>query len=93
VCLGYPFHAPGKPEKPRTEHLADLKTPTLILQGTRDPFGKPEEVKGYALSKAIRVQWLEDGDHNLEPRKKSGRTTKQNWGEAIAAIGQFAAGL
>jgi predicted alpha/beta-hydrolase family hydrolase len=93
VCLGYPFHAPGKPEKPRTEHLADLKTPTLILQGTRDPFGKPEEVAGYALSKAIRVQWFEDGDHNLEPRKKSGRTTEQNWGEAIAAIGQFAAGL
>ncbi|MFT5486908.1 MAG: putative alpha/beta-hydrolase family hydrolase [Paracoccaceae bacterium] len=39
VCLGYPFHPPGKPEKLRTEHLAGLKTPALILQGERDRFG------------------------------------------------------
>lgn len=39
VCLGYPFHPPGKPEKLRTGHLAGLRTPALICQGTRDPFG------------------------------------------------------
>src|SRR5690606_13256540 len=38
VCLGYPFHAPGRPEKPRSEHLRSLRTPGLIVQGTRDPF-------------------------------------------------------
>lgn len=85
-CLGYPFHPPGKPEKLRTEHLEKLKTPTLILQGTRDPFGKADEVAEYKLSKKIKVHWLEDGDHSLKPRKSSGRTEEQNWQEAIQKI-------
>lgn len=69
VCLGYPFHPPGKPEQLRTKHLAGLKTPTLIFQGTRDEFGAKEEVATYGLSGAIEVIWLEDGDHDLKPRK------------------------
>jgi len=69
LCLGYPFHPPDKPEQLRTAHLAGLKTPTLIVQGTRDPFGTPDDVAGYPLSKAIEVFWLEDGDHDLKPRK------------------------
>lgn len=69
LCLGYPFHPPGKPEQLRTKHLAGLTTPTLICQGTRDEFGTREEVPGYALSKAIELLWLEDGDHDLKPRK------------------------
>jgi predicted alpha/beta-hydrolase family hydrolase len=69
LCLGYPFHPPGKPEQPRTAHLAGMTTPALIAQGTRDPFGSREEVSGYALSKTIEVLWLEDGDHDLRPRK------------------------
>jgi len=70
LCLGYPFHPPGKPEQLRTAHLANLRTPALIVQGTRDPFGTREEVETYALSPAIRLLWLEDGDHDLKPRKK-----------------------
>jgi predicted alpha/beta-hydrolase family hydrolase len=93
VCLGYPFHPPGRPEKLRTDHLAELETPTLIVQGSRDPFGRPEEVEGYRLSKAIRVVWLEDGDHSFKPRKSSGRTEAQNIAEAVAAIADFAQGL
>ena len=69
LCLGYPFHPPAKPQQLRTKHLADLKTPTLICQGTRDEFGTREEVPGYTLSPAIEVLWLEDGDHDLRPRK------------------------
>jgi predicted alpha/beta-hydrolase family hydrolase len=69
LCLGYPFHPPGKPEKLRTEHLSHLRTPTLICQGTRDPLGSDEEVKGYDLSDAIELLWLADGDHDLKPRK------------------------
>ncbi|MBP7000961.1 alpha/beta family hydrolase [Amaricoccus sp.] len=69
VCLGYPFHPPGKPAQTRTGHLAGLATPTLICQGTRDPFGGREEVATYALSPAIEVLWFEDGDHDLAPRK------------------------
>lgn len=69
LCLGYPFHPPGKPEQLRTEHLAKIETPTLIVQGTRDLFGTREEVSSYALSKKIEILWLEDGDHDLRPRK------------------------
>jgi predicted alpha/beta-hydrolase family hydrolase len=69
VCLGYPFHPPDKPEQLRTKHLTGLRTPTLIFQGTRDEFGTRDEVAGYGLSDAIEVIWLEDGDHDLKPRK------------------------
>ncbi|NQX29087.1 alpha/beta fold hydrolase [Microbacteriaceae bacterium VKM Ac-2854] len=70
VCLGYPFHPPGAPEKLRTAHLETLRTPTLICQGTRDPFGTREEVLGFTLSPAIELFWLEDGEHELKPRTK-----------------------
>ena len=89
VCLGYPFHPPGRPDRLRTAHLETIETPTLIVQGTRDPFGKTEEVRGYPLSAAVRLNWAEDGDHSLVPRKASGRTAEQNWTEAIAAIATF----
>lgn len=69
LCLGYPFHPPAKPQQLRTRHLAELQTPTLIVQGTRDEFGTREEVPSYTLSKAIELFWLEDGDHDLKPRK------------------------
>ena len=70
LCLGYPFHPPGKPQQLRTRHLADLTTPTLICQGTRDEFGTREEVPGYVLSDSIELLWLEDGDHDLKTRKR-----------------------
>ncbi len=69
LCLGYPFHPPAKPEQLRTAHLETLRTPTLICQGTRDEFGSREEVERYPLSAAIEILWLEDGDHDLKPRK------------------------
>lgn len=67
VCLGYPFHPPNKPQQLRTAHLENIRTPTLIVQGTRDPFGRREEVEGYKLSDAIRFVWIEGGDHSLKP--------------------------
>jgi predicted alpha/beta-hydrolase family hydrolase len=93
VCLGYPFHPPGRPEKLRTKHLETLATPALVVQGTRDPFGTAEDVAGYRLSPAIRVAWLEDGDHSWKPRAASGRTEAQNMADAIAAIRDFLASL
>ncbi|GAA6182543.1 alpha/beta fold hydrolase [Shimia sp. NS0008-38b] len=70
MCLGYPFHPQGKPEKLRTAHLAELTVATLICHGTRDPFGTKEEVAGYDLSEEIELLWVEDGDHDLKPRKR-----------------------
>jgi predicted alpha/beta-hydrolase family hydrolase len=70
ICLGYLFHPVGKPDRLRVEHLESIQTPTFILQGDRDSFGTREEVAGYKLSSAVRVAWLEDGDHSFTPRSK-----------------------
>ena len=93
LCLGYPFYGAGRKDKPRTEHLLTLKTPTLICQGTRDPMGDHESVSALKLSKKIRLHWAEDGDHDLKPRKASGLTHDQNLTAALDAAGQFLAGL
>jgi len=89
VGLGYPFHPPGQPGKTRTAHLAELRTPTLIVQGTRDSLGSREDVAGYELSPQIRIVWLEDGDHSFKPRKSSGHTEKQHLETAVAAVAGF----
>ena len=89
VCLGYPFHPTGKPEQLRIEHLKTIKTKTLILQGERDPFGNKAEVAGYKLSKAVRIEWLPDGDHSFKPRVASGATQEENWEKAVETIAEF----
>jgi predicted alpha/beta-hydrolase family hydrolase len=105
VCLGYPFHPPGRATELRTAHLASLRTPTLVVQGTRDPFGTRDEVAGYRLSPAIALHWIEDGDHSLVPRRSrarsawpsgssdGGRTRRQNLDEALEAVVTFVARL
>ncbi len=90
VCLGYPFHPPGKPEKLRTQHLQNLITPSLFLQGERDPLGTRGEIENYGLSHSITIKYLPDGDHDLKPRKASGRTRDENWREAIRHMAEFA---
>lgn len=89
LCLGYPFHPPGKPDQLRTDHLAGLSTPTLIVQGERDAFGKQAEVEGYTLSPAIALQWLPAGDHSFKPNRSSGLTETDNWQLAVQACDQF----
>jgi len=94
LCLGYPFHPPEKPAQLRTAHLENLQTPALIVQGTRDPFGTRLEVEEYALSKAIRILWLEDGDHDLVPRKKlSGFSAADHLETLGREVSAWAAGL
>ena len=87
LCLGYPFHPPAKPTQLRTAHLANLRTPTLICQGTRDEFGTREEVPGYDLAPTIELLWLEDGDHDLKPRKTiSGFSTADHLSTMAQAV-------
>jgi predicted alpha/beta-hydrolase family hydrolase len=92
VCLGYPFHPPGKPESLRVKHLEPLRTPALFVQGTRDALGSREEVEGNILSMlspAIRLVWLEDGDHSFKPRVSSGHTEKGHLAAAVEAVAGF----
>ena len=93
VCLGYPFHPPKSPEKLRVAHLAELRTPTLIVQGERDPFGSRADIASYGLSEAITIHWASDGDHDLGPRGASGFTRKGNLAGAADAIAAFALAL
>ena len=89
LCLGYPFYAAGKLDKPRTSHLIDLKTPMLILQGDRDSMGSKEVVDGYTLSDKIRIRWMFDGNHDLKPRVRSGTTYQENLDQAVSEILNF----
>jgi predicted alpha/beta-hydrolase family hydrolase len=90
ICLGYPFHPPGRPTQLRTKHLTGLKCPVLIVQGTRDEFGVPDEVATYGLSPQIEVKWLEDGDHDLKPRKTiSGFSTADHLKALAEAVQDF----
>lgn len=89
IYLGYPFHAPGKPMGSRDIPLGAMKTPTLLLQGERDPFGPRAEMEAYAFGPGVHLHLVQDGDHDLKPRKASGRTRKQNWDEAVEAIVAF----
>jgi len=93
VCLGYPFHPPGMPEKTRTAHLEALSCPALIVQGDRDPFGNQAEVEGYSLARGIEIAWIGDGDHDLGPRGASGFTRKGNLAAAADAVAGFLAEL
>jgi predicted alpha/beta-hydrolase family hydrolase len=83
ICMGYPFHPPGKPEKLRTEHLLAINKPVLILQGERDTFGTREEVGTFNLSERVEVSYLADGDHSFKPRKASGATLEANLDQII----------
>lgn len=89
ICLGYPFYAPGKQYKPRIDHLENLNTRSLILQGERDSMGSKEIVEKYSLSTKISISWLPDGDHGLKPRKKSGFTEEGNFNLASNLISNF----
>ena len=90
VCLGYPFHPSGKPDKLRIAHLEGFDCPALIVQGTRDPLGTLDDVATYPLDKRINIHWLIDGDHDLKPRKSSGFSHEQHLSEASRAIASFA---
>lgn len=89
VCLGYPFHPAGKPKQLRVAHLKELKTPALIVQGTRDELGSREDVARYELSPSIRLEWIEEGDHSFERLKRSGKTTADAMAQALDAVASF----
>ena len=78
IAFGYPLAPPrSKHTGDRVTHLKALKVPTLIVQGTRDPFGGPDEVReaidGASPAPPIEVLAVEGGDHSFAVLKSSGR--------------------
>lgn len=89
ICLGYPFHPPGKPQAPRIEHLLSLAKPLLIVQGERDVFGKQSEIATYGISQHLSLHFLADGDHSFKPRRTSNYSQSQHLQTAANALVTF----
>jgi predicted alpha/beta-hydrolase family hydrolase len=70
VALGYPLHPPGRPDKPRTEHLPSIRVPVLIVQGERDTFGTPDELQPViaTMKGKTTLHVVPGGDHSLAVR-------------------------
>jgi uncharacterized protein len=71
VFLGYPLHPPGRPDKLRSAHLPQIRAPMLFVQGSRDTFGTPEELRPIleTLNAPAELCVIEDGDHSFKVRK------------------------
>jgi predicted alpha/beta-hydrolase family hydrolase len=91
VLLGYPLHAPGKPEQLRVEHFPRLRVPCLFVSGTRDAFGTPEELQqqAKAIKGKVRWHWIDTADHGFKPLKSSGTTPKEALTAAAATVVEF----
>jgi predicted alpha/beta-hydrolase family hydrolase len=75
VLLGYPLHPPGRPEQLRDAHLPGVRRPMLFVQGSRDSFGTPSELKPVlaSLSPLPTLHTVQGGDHSF---KVAGRDAK-----------------
>ena len=79
VFLGYPLHPPGRLDKMRDAHLKDIHAPMLFIQGTRDPFGTPEELRVVIKRDKLpaTIYEIEGGDHSFKVPKSAGVTQQQ----------------
>ncbi|MGR6874405.1 alpha/beta family hydrolase [Pseudomonas sp. HK3] len=89
LALGYPFHPQGKPEKLRIDHLPNVNVPMAVVQGTRDALGNQDLVTQLPLPASLAFLWLEDGDHDLKPRVKSGFTHAEHIDKTIQFCADF----
>src|SRR5947208_11647194 len=74
VFLGYPLHPPGRAERLRAAHLPDINAPMLFVQGSRDAFGTPDELRPILtrLQAPAALHVIEGGDHSFKVPKRSG---------------------
>jgi predicted alpha/beta-hydrolase family hydrolase len=81
VLISYPLHPPGKPDRPRTEHLGSLAVPCLFVSGTRDAFGTPDELEAATASipGPVTHVWIEGGDHGLRRRDEQVAAAVVSW--------------
>jgi predicted alpha/beta-hydrolase family hydrolase len=85
VVISYPLHPPGKPDRLRVEHLPAIEVPCLFVSGTRDPFGSPDELRGWTAEIPAPVEhvWVEGAGHDLRGAD----------GAIAEAIGAFVEGI
>lgn len=79
LCLAFPVHPPGRPEKSRLAELDAVTVPVLVVQGESDPFGMPPDAHGRTV---VRVR----GDHGLKADLPALRDAVSSWLEALPAL-------
>ena len=91
VFLGYPLHPPGKPEQLRDAHLKDISAPMLFLQGTRDGFGTPEELRAVIKKSSPSATFyvIEGGDHSFKVPKSVGVPQEEVYERAMDEIARW----
>ena len=84
VFLGYPLHPPGKPQQVRVSHLPHVVHPMLVVQGARDAFGSPAELRLFfdVLPASSEIYVVGQGNHSLEVPKRSGLSQAEVFGAA-----------
>ncbi|MEU9120462.1 alpha/beta family hydrolase [Streptomyces sp. NPDC048506] len=81
LALSFPLHPPGKPEKSRADELTGAGVPTLVVQGGRDPFGRPQEFpSGTVLTE------VPHGDHGFAVPKSAGVTEAESMAGLTDAV-------
>jgi len=88
VLVSYPLHPPGNPDKRRVEHLPLLEVPCLFVSGTRDAFGRPEELleATNAIPGPVTHHWIEGGDHGLRRADAEVARVVSDWLTALLVL-------
>jgi len=91
VFLGYPLHPPGKPDQLRAEHLKNIRAPMLFVQGSRDAFGTPAELRAVIkeLNLPAALHTIEGGDHSFSVLKSSSVPQQQVYETTMDEIAQW----
>jgi hypothetical protein len=69
LALSFPLHPPGRPDRSRAPELQGVEVPVLVVQGQRDPFGSPDELRATGLPEQVQVHVVPGADHGLAVRK------------------------
>ncbi|HSB08370.1 MAG TPA: alpha/beta family hydrolase [Blastocatellia bacterium] len=91
VFLGYPLHPPGKPDQLRAKHLPNIKAPMLFVQGSRDSFGTPDELRPIIkrLPAPTKLYVVEGGDHSFKVPKSAGLTQDEVYASVLDEIANW----
>jgi predicted alpha/beta-hydrolase family hydrolase len=91
VALGYPLHPPGKPEQLRVAHLPAIRVPVLIVQGERDAFGAPAELRPVieGMAAPVRLHVVAHGDHSLAVPKAAGMAQQDVYASVLDTIASW----
>lgn len=88
LALSFPLHPPGRPEKSRAEELTGAGLPALVVQGGRDPFGRPEE-----FPEGTRIVEVPHGDHGFAVPKRADIGQEEALAVLTEAVRSWTGGL